>query len=65
MLIIYRIEDNVAHFPKVYKGRQETSEAWRRGHPDFYSCISVLIYMENRHIFYLALCQVFRGLNNC
>lgn len=59
MLIIYRIEDNVAHFPKVHKATQETSEAWKRGQPDFYSCISVLIYMENRITFYLALCYVF------
>lgn len=62
MLIIYKIEDNVGHIPKAHKSTRETSEAWRRGQPDFYSCLSGLIYMGNRIIFYLALCQVFSVL---
>lgn len=58
MLIVKKIKDNMAHFPKVPKAKRETCEAWRRGQPDFYSCVAVLIYMGNRIMLYLALCQV-------
>lgn len=60
MLIIYKIEDNMAYFPVVHKAVQESCEAWRKGQPDFYSCPSVLIYMENRILFPFSPVRFFR-----
>lgn len=62
MLIILKIKDNTAHFPKAPRATQEACEAWRRGQPDFYSCVVELIYMGNRIMLYLALCQVVQVL---